>query len=322
MANQISKAYLPENFRNLIPVPDATPFEPTGEGLGNVMGRMLKATAQAATWDCPDCGNPVMPREYHLTRSKANPLGGKRFLPRTFCSCKGGSVRRQRVEAAWADQDREDNRRDMRYAMLRTCGLSDSGMTKDSWIKDTEPRKKAWGIAEKIISTIARENRGGFWWGPYGCGKTHLAYAVATELVMNGMGAVVINWIAKIREIQQTWSTNGTDAPIWRSFVATPVLFLDDWDKQLPRPEDIGRANWRLPANWYLDSLYWIVDQRYRANQVTILISNLTYPEIEKVFQAIGGTAANAILSRMNRSQSVRVDWGKLGLTEYERAGF
>jgi len=322
VTNSISNAFLPNSFRALLPAPDATPIGLDGADGGNVLNRMMKPTAAEAAWECPDCGELVLPREFAIKPSQINPRGGKKFLPRTFCTCKGGTVRRQRVEELWANRDREDNRRDMRYALLRTCGLADTGMTKASWLQNTEPRRRAWGIAEKILRSITHENRGGFWWGPYGCGKTHLAYAIATELVMGGMGAVVINWIAKIREIQQTWSTNGTDAPIWRSFVATPVLFLDDWDKQLPRPEDIGRANWRLPANWYLDSLYWIVDQRYRANQVTILISNLTYPEIEKVFQAIGGTAANAILSRMNRSQSVRVDWGKLGLTEYERAGF
>jgi hypothetical protein len=96
-----------------------------------------------------------------------------------------------------------------------------------------------------------------------------------------------------------------------------PVLFLDDFDKQLPSPKDLGKSHYKLPASWYMESLYWVIDERYANNRATVLIANQSYDDLEIVLQAIGGTAVDAILSRFNRNNAIRLDWATTGVVEY-----
>lgn len=310
---------IPDSLRPLIPQPSTDMTEEWGDqdsGFDRSVARMAHNTEEQATWQCPDCGNAVTPISLGATRKKGFERVG-RYLPRAFCTCHGGAIRRQIAEARWAASDAQGDREAYKMSLLRSCGLANVGMTKSSWLQTTEPRKKAWRFAERMITKLD-EGTSAFWWGPFGCGKTHLAYAVATEMVMRHLkGAVVVNWIDRMKEIQHTWKTTDQEGPLWRGLTKSPILFLDDFDKQLPRPEDIGKPAWKLPAPWYMESLYYVIDARYRQRLPTVLISNLCYTDLESVLQEIGGTAVDAVLSRMHRAGAVKVDWGKAGLTEF-----
>lgn len=305
-----SPYYRPSAFSALLP----TAGPDTLENELPALARILKTTEEEASWTCPDCGQLVQPR--NLNASAVLRKQG-RWLPRTHCDCKGGAERHMQARLHWLDMDAARDVQNQRAALLRGCGLDGSGLTFDSWHADTAGRKKALGYARRLVQQIAA---GGwsFWFGPFGCGKTHLAHAIASELVMeHGRAAIVVNWLARLRDIQETWGTGDRETPLWRGMTDAPVLFLDDFDKNLPRPSDLRKPHVKLPASWYMESLYYVIDTRYQAGRSTVLISNLSYIDLETVLQAIGGTAVDAVLSRFNRSGAVRVDWGAAGLTEY-----
>lgn len=297
--------FMPEVLRGMLPMPS----DDMGQ-TRDAVTKMLKPDRIGATWECPDCGAQVQPR----------PIG-RRWLPRAFCSCPGGTNRMQQSRIRWADQDREDTEKIKRYRMLEACDLVGTGMTFDSWQADTPARKRAEAFGRRMVQKLA-QGQWAFWWGPYGCGKTHMAHSVASALIMeHGRGARVINWLRQLREIQQSWSDNTKETPLWNAMLKTPVLFLDDFDKQLPRPSDLDKPHIKLPSSWYMESLYWIIDERYANNRPTVLIANQSYHDTETVLQAIGGTAVDAVLSRFNRNGAIKLDWATTGVTEYTKSG-
>lgn len=295
--------HMPDALRALLPQADQTGM---GEG---AVGRLVKPTYRAAVWQCPDCGQEVQPHSL-----------GKGWLPSAWCTCPGGTVRQQRSHVRWAMQDAKHREEANRHAMLAECDLTDCGMTFDNWRADTPAREKALTYAKRMLQRIAGGSWA-FWWGPYGCGKTHLAHAIAARLVLDhGRSARVVNWLRQLREIQMAWSNGTKEGPLWDAMIKTSVLFLDDFDKQLPRPGDLGKPHVTLPKSWYMESLYWIIDARYAACRPTILIANQPYGDVEQVLQAIGGTAVDAVLSRFNRNGAIMLDWSVTGISEFKPA--
>lgn len=306
--------HLPQALRELLPTAGSLANVNPADGMIAVSA-LLRATTTAATWLCPDCGEQVPPKTIPPA------LAGQklRYLPAGHCTCPGGLDRYAQSRIRWAMSDVEKSERSVRERLVAVCEL-DPAQTFESWLPDNLARVQARETARRIT---LRLNAGewGLWWGPYGCGKTHLANAVAYSLVMDhGKPARVVNWLSRLREIQMEWKKkDGVDreALLWRPMLNSQVLFLDDFDKGLPKPEDLGKPNVKLPSNWYTESLYFVIDERYRANRPTVLISNQSLTDLTVVLKAIGGTAVDAVLSRFNRSGASSVDWGKLGLTEF-----
>lgn len=300
---------MPDALRALLPINTPASIEDAHLGMA-ALGALLKQSKAEASWQCPDCGGMVEPQAIPFKK-------GYKWLPRGHCNCSDGSIRFERIRSNWhgIQNGREQARE--RYEMLKTCDLEGTGMTFGSWRKETPAQEKAERYARRMVQRLS-EDAWSLWWGPYGCGKTHLAHACATELVLqHGKKAIVVNWLRQLREIQATWNNNEKDGPLWQSMLKVPVLFLDDFDKQLPRPKDLDKPHVRLPASWYMESLYWVIDERYSSNRATVLIANQSYDDLQIVLQAIGGTAVDAILSRFNRNNAIRLDWATTGVTEY-----
>lgn len=308
MPTSAHNPYMPDELRQLIPT--ATPSDEFDPALGmRSLGRLIKPSQPDATWRCPDCGEPVLPVQM-----------GAKWLPRAWCNCPGGAARKLSSHERWARQDQAGWHKTDRFHLLDVCDLRNTGMTFDSWRADTKPRTQALEQARLLARRLA-EGRWAFWSGPYGCGKTHMAHAIASFLVLeHGLETRVINWTQQLRAIQLTWNSHSQDErALWAVMAKTRVLFLDDFDKTLPRPKDIADPRFKLPSSWAPESLYSVIDQRYAARLATVLIANQPWADVQKVMQTFGHTAADAVFSRFTRNEAIILDWAQLGITEYKR---
>jgi len=124
--------------------------------------------------------------------------------------------------------------------------------------------------------------------GPVGTGKTHLACAVAYELLKAG-GRV---WFTPLADLLRNLRI-GKGRPhddragerwLWNRAAQVKILILDD----------VGSS--QVP-DWEIGSIDSLINARYNALLPTICTTNLTPPEFSKL---VGARAMDRILSRNN----------------------
>jgi DNA replication protein DnaC len=106
--------------------------------------------------------------------------------------------------------------------------------------------------------------------GGYGCGKTHLAAAIASEAISNGTPAVFVNTpdlLDHLRAAFSPTSSSGYDER-FEQVRNAPLLVLDDLGSQ---------AN----SAWGQEKLYQIFNHRYNAQLPTIITTNEELEDID-----------------------------------------
>ena len=106
--------------------------------------------------------------------------------------------------------------------------------------------------------------------GGYGCGKTHLAAAIANERVSQNQPALFVNTPDLLDHLRATYSPNSTVSYDERFDMVrqTPLLILDD----------LGTEN---ATPWAGEKLYQILNYRYNARLPTVITTNRRLEEID-----------------------------------------
>jgi DNA replication protein DnaC len=106
--------------------------------------------------------------------------------------------------------------------------------------------------------------------GPYGCGKTHLAAAVANELLRQHKQVVFVNVADLLDYLRAAFSPSVPEsyADRFDEIKNVPVLILDDLGAESPTP-------------WALEKLYQIVNHRYNARLATLVTTNRNLERLE-----------------------------------------
>jgi len=114
--------------------------------------------------------------------------------------------------------------------------------------------------------------------GNYGCGKTHLAAAIANERIARGHSSLFVNVPDLLDHLRATYSPNSpvTYDQRFETIRSTPLLILDD----------LGTEN---ATSWAKEKLYQILNYRYNAQLPTVITTNHRLEEIDA-----------RLLSRMN----------------------
>jgi len=144
-------------------------------------------------------------------------------------------------------------------------------------------------IDRKLVEDLATlrfitENRPILLLGQPGCGKTHLAVALATRAVEAGYRGYFTTADDMVRHLCRA-QTDGTFATKFRTYTAPTVLVVDDVGL-LPMPDPRAAA-----------AFFQIVSHRYDNGHPTIVTTNRSLPDWGRVFG--DAVVASAILDRL-----------------------
>jgi DNA replication protein DnaC len=161
------------------------------------------------------------------------------------CSCRAEALRRERLEAAEIPvRYRDDN-----FA---------------NFDEQTPALVSAKRIAREFVDSYPVVESGLLFVGPAGRGKTHLACAILSELVVTkGVSALYADFSDLLLRIQTSFRP---DADTSKESVLTPYA-----DAELLVLDELGASK---PHAWVLDVLYNLLNTRYNRKRITIATSN------------------------------------------------
>ncbi|PYQ33362.1 MAG: DNA replication protein DnaC [Acidobacteria bacterium] len=183
---------------------------------------------------CARCGGTGWILEAREGRKQAHP-----------CSCRTQTIAKERLEAARIPE---------RYRDDNFTNFNDQ----------TPELARAKEIAREFAESYPAVESGLLLVGPAGLGKTHLACAILSELVLTkGVSALYADFSDLLLRIQTSFRP---DADVSKESVLTPyaeaeLLVLDELGASKPHP-------------WVLDVLYNLLNTRYNRKRITIATSN------------------------------------------------
>lgn len=268
---------------------------------------------------CEYCGKPRLTRGFKFgERIMWAPYGPER------CDCPEAvaEYERQQAErdAEIEAKRREEEAREMRKRVRRIIG--DSGMnarflrrTFDTFQPTSENQKAlrvcaayADNFREKLPKNNPEPGRNGlFITGPKGTGKTHLAAAIANQLMQQGTPVICMTMIDLLERIKRTYEQNRqyggeiSEGSVLDTYKRVQLLIIDDMGKE-PATE------------WAVSKIYAIINARYEAYMPTIITTNYSDAElVRRLTPKDSGdpTTADATIDRLREMCAAIVTTGE-----------
>lgn len=254
------------------------------------------------TGKCEYCGKTLEPRGLVFGDTIAiwNPV-----LPR--CDC-------EQATAYWQEQDRQaaeeaqreaeaKRRRAMQQRVERLLGQS--GIKKrfrqrtfPNFRTDTPGRKKNYGIAKEYADNFAYHQARGdglYIEGTNGTGKTHLAAAIALQLIHEGVPVICKTSSDLLLDIKKSFDGDGMrESDVLDIYKRVDLLIIDDLGKE-------------QCSDWSMSTLYSILNDRYEDMKPTIVTTNYNADALVAALTPKGfdNTKIVAIISRLREVSTV-----------------
>ena len=227
------------------------------------------------TVSCEYCGAPRYTKGINLgSRIMWMPYGPER------CSCSQAVAAHEKAEAeriAKEEAERKALEAHMLKERIRKI-IGESGMGERflrrtfETFEVTKENQKAYTMAKKYADSFdnlmprrgqPEPGRNGlFIAGPAGTGKTHVAAAIANQLIHQGRPVICMTMIDLLARIRKTFNRDGADESTVLSLYKTvPLLIIDDIGKE-------------PPTEWAISTIYNIINGRYEAYLPTIVTTN------------------------------------------------
>ncbi len=137
--------------------------------------------------------------------------------------------------------------------------------------------------------------------GTYGCGKTHLAAAIANHCLANGKPVLFLNTPDLLDFLRETFApkSDTTYSDRFEEIRTAPLLVLDDLGTESPTP-------------WAVEKLYQVLNYRYNAHLPTVITTNR---KVEDIDQRIASRLSDAEIVTTLNILAPDFRAGKLGLS-------
>lgn len=224
---------------------------------------------------CPHCGK----LRYHRGK-ELNTLNLRIFwVPAAItCDCEGAVKERETAEIERKKEEERKAEDELRQRVSRL--RCDSGMrgrflerTFENYLTPDEKTEKAKAAAVRYaqnFENIDQKKNGLFILGDIGVGKTHLAAAIANNLIQKGRPVICMTMIDMLARIKSTYDKREiSEGEILRIYETVPLLIIDDMGKE-------------PPTDWGVSKIYAIINSRYEGYKPTIVTSNYTDTELER----------------------------------------
>ena len=196
------------------------------------------------------CGHCNTPKQCRI------PIGGGVRLVGCQCAC---AAREYEAEK----KARADREKRLRIETLRADGIRDKSLTACRFDKAT--------MSEEIVKCkryadawedMRRENSGLLLWGNTGNGKTFAAACIANELIDRGIPAMITSF-------PRILNAGYDKQEIIEQVRYYPLLVIDD----------LGAER---SSEYAMETVYTVIDERYKSKKPLIVTTNLTLDELCK----------------------------------------
>lgn len=136
--------------------------------------------------------------------------------------------------------------------------------------------------------------------GSTGTGKTHLANAIANEIIEQGYTAYFTAVRKLLTEVKSTWRSNSpkSEAEVIKNFAELDLLTIDEIGVQFDTDSEKM-------------ILFDVINARYENNKPTIILSNLAVTSTSETETSIESILGARIMDRLRESGGVKIvfDW-------------
>ena len=250
-------------------------------------GPVMSDDPDAVSWEpkapepvkCPYCGKDQYYAGYYHGNGRVQWYTNTNESP-VPCKCEGMQHHLQKVADA-EKQKREEQIREQRERELARrieMNIQNSGMpnrfkhrTFETFIRNSDndkPFRIAKAYADKFEELKTRSKNGLAFIGKVGTGKTHLAAAIANQILETGPTVICMTAIDMLSKIRATYKTEtGSDTEVIQQFKDADLLIIDDLGKE-------------KSSEWSLQTIYAIVNSRYENEMPTIITTNYSMTEL------------------------------------------